>query len=88
MKFNEWSRKRIKLGVKRLTSRRTRHDDSEDVDYIVGPLPWKFIRDFLYRDEGAVCPDELQKVINQIFRKEVEDDKVFFVHVLKEGYNG
>jgi len=70
--------------VKRLTSRREDHENDPDVVYSVGPLPWGFIREFLYRDEGAVCPEELQRVINQIFRREVKDHELFFVHVLKE----
>lgn len=84
MKFNAWSEKRRELGVKRLTSRRNAHTDDPDVEYVVGPLSWHFIREFLYRDEGAVCPEELQRVINQIFRREVKDHELFFVHVLKE----
>jgi len=85
MKFNSWSKKRLELGVKRLTSRKEieEHPDPE-VDYVVGPLPWCFIREFLYRDEGAVCPEELQRVINQIFRRKVGDWEEFYVHVLKE----
>lgn len=84
MKYNPWSQKRIELGVKRLTSRKEPHPDNPDVKYFVGPLPWKFIRDFLYRDEGALCPLELQRVINQIFRRVVDDDEQFYVHVRKE----
>lgn len=84
MKFNAWSRARIELGIKRLTSRRIGYPHDPDVDYVVGPLPWKFIRDFLYRDEGAETPIELQKVINQIFRRYVEAHELFYVHVLKE----
>lgn len=84
MKFNEWSQRRINLGMKRLTSRRIAYIGDPDVDYIVGPLPWKFIKEFLYRDEGAFTSDELQKVINEIFRKTVGPDKMFYVHVLKE----
>ena len=83
MKFNAWSRKRRELGVKHLTSRKEPHENDPGVEYFVGPLPWKFIRRFLFRDEGAVCPEELQSVINQIWRKEVPDDQLLFVHVLK-----
>lgn len=85
MKYNAWSKKRLALGVKRLTSRKSPHYDDPDVDYVVGPLPLKFIRDFLYRDEGAVCPDELQSVFNQVQRSSnVPDDMKLFVHVLKQ----
>ena len=87
MKFNAWSREKIQLGVKRLTSRKTRHDNDPDVDYVVGPLPWKFIREFLYREEGADSPEELQEVIDKIFvrrRNPVGDNELFYVHILKE----
>ena len=87
MNFNEWSQRRRKLGVKQLTSRKESHADDPDVLYEVGPLPWGFIRDFLYRGEGAVCPLELQGVINGIFRRVVSDDELFYVDVLKEEEN-
>jgi hypothetical protein len=84
MKFNAWSKKRLELGVKRLTSRSEPIYDDSDTDYFVGPLPWKFIREFLFRDEGAVCPEELQRVINQVKRRKVGDEETFYVYVLKE----
>lgn len=83
MNFNAWSQERIKRGTKRLTSRRESHADDPDVLYVVGPLPWKFVREFLWRDEGAVSPAELQKVIEDIFHRPVKDDEMFHVHVLK-----
>ena len=86
MKFNAWSRKKLELGVKRLTSRTSSQEADRDVEYVVGPLPWKFIRDFLCREEGADSPEELQRVINQIFRQIVPDDRLFYVHVLKEDF--
>jgi len=86
MKFNNWSRKRLQEGKKRLTSRRTQgefgHD--KDISNIIGPLPWWFIKEYLYRDEGAESPEELQRVINQIFRRHVELNEMFFVHVLSD----
>lgn len=84
MKFNAWSKTRLGWGVKRITSRREAHTDDPEVDYVVGPLPWKFIREFLWRDEGAVCPRQLQNVINRLQRTIVPDDKMFYVHVLTE----
>lgn len=82
MKFNAWSLNRLRLGVKELTSRNTPHYDDPDVKYVVGPLPWKFIRDYLFRYEGALCPEELQGVINQVQRRKIPDDKMLYVHVL------
>lgn len=84
MKFNSWSKKKIKLGKKRLTSRRYAYTDDPEVKFATPPLPWWFIREFLYRDEGADSPEELQKVINQIFRRRVKDDELFYVHVLND----
>ena len=65
LKFNQWSAKRIVLGVKSLTSRKERYDEDGRVCYITPPLPWWFIKKYLFRDEGAVCPEELQNIINQ-----------------------
>ena len=89
MKFNAWSRRKLELGTKRLTSRTTSHEADRDVEYVVGPLPWGFIRDFLWRDEGAESPEELQRVINEIFKrtgKVVPDDKMLIVHRLKDDF--
>lgn len=81
MKFNQWSKLRMMQGRKRLTSRNKAHMDDPHVEYIV-QLPWCFIRDFLYMAEGADSPEELQRVMNKIQRRKVEDDRLFFVHVL------
>jgi hypothetical protein len=81
MTFNEWSKARLADGRKRLTSRFVPKEDECVVD-VVGPLPWGFIRDFLYRDEGAESPEELQTVIEDIHGRHIEDDEVFYVHVI------
>lgn len=83
MKFNAWSKMRIRNGTKRLTSRRESQESDPDVLYVVGPLPWQFIKHYLYRDEGAESPEELQRVINQIFRRTVHPYEIFYVHILK-----
>ena len=83
MNFNAWSKKQIREGKKRLTSRRESQESDPDVLYVVGPLPWQFIKYYLYRDEGAESPEELQRVINGIFRRTVRPYEVFYVHVLK-----
>lgn len=82
MKFNAWSKVRIRNGTKRLTSRRENQESDPDVLYVVGPMPWKFIKHYLYRAEGAESPEELQRVINQIFRRAVRSYEMFYVHVL------
>ena len=83
MKFSKWSQERIRQGRKHLTSR-TKPIDDPDVKYITPPLPLWFIKRFLYRDEGADSPEELQRKFNQIFRRKVDDDREFYVHVLKD----
>jgi len=82
MKFNAWSKARIRNGTKTLTSRKMRYSDPA-VYCSFGPFPWWFIKRFLYRDEGAESPEELQRVINQIFRRTVGDHEMFYVHVLE-----
>jgi hypothetical protein len=82
VKFNKWSLKRIRDGKKTLTSRRNRHEDDPHVEGIVGPLPWWFIKTYLYRDEGADSPKELQGVINQVSRRKVHGLEEFFVHII------
>lgn len=83
MKFNAWSKKRIKEGRKFLTSRKEPHYDDEHIlEVLPHPLPWWFIKRYLWRDEGADSPEELQKVINQIFRRKVKNEEMFYVHVL------
>ena len=85
MKFNAWSKERIRQGRKKLTSRKKAYWEDKDVESVLPvTLPWWFIREYLWRDEGADSPEELQKVINQIFRRRVEDDEAFCVHILKK----
>ena len=86
MKFNTWSKERMKQGRKFLTSRKEPHRNDDDVLAVLpNPLPWWFIRRFLWKDEGADSPDELQRVINKIFRRKIKGEEMFFVHVLKIG---
>lgn len=84
MKFNAWSMKRIRLGTKHITSRKEDYAAKGDPHVIasVGPLPWWFIRECLYEHEGADSPQELQRVINQIFRRIVQDKEMFYVHII------
>ena len=83
MIFSKWSKERIKLGVKRLTSRTKPEHDDPDVMYITPPLPLWFIREFLFRGEGAFTPEEFQRKINQVQRRYVKDDTMLYVHVLR-----
>ena len=78
--FNDWSRERIRQGRKICTSRTKKYVDDPRVDWISPPLPLWFIKKYLYKPEGADSPEELQKVVNQIFRKKVDSDRKFYVH--------
>ena len=78
--FNDWSRKRIEFGVKYCTSRHKRYPRDERVIWISPKLPWWFIREFLYKAEGAFLRGELQRVIESIYKRPVPDDEEFYVH--------
>jgi hypothetical protein len=82
LRFNKWSNSRRILGIKTLTSRKKRYEDDPRVIWISPKLPFWFIKNFLWKDEGAVCPEELQKVVNQIFRRKVDEHEEFYVHVI------
>lgn len=82
MKWSKWSLDRIRDGRKTLTSRTKRFDDDPEVIAVFGPLPLWFITKYLYKPEGAESPDELQRKVNQIFRRRVSPDRELFVHVI------
>ena len=84
LSFNAWSRKRLADGRKCLTSRKRAYVNDPIVKYILPPLPWWFIREYLYRDEGAESPEELERVITSIFRRKVGLNEEFYVHVLRK----
>jgi len=81
--FNEWSREKIRLGNKSCTSRHKRYAKDSLVYYITPKLPWWFIRCYLWEDEGAESPDELQQVIEGIYKRKVPDDELFYVHFFR-----
>lgn len=83
MKFDSWSKERIRNGKKSITSRKVKYVNDPDVHCVLPALPWWFICRFLFRAEGARSPKELQGVINRIFRRTVLPDEMFYVHVLK-----
>jgi len=69
--------------MKTLTSRKQKHDNDPHIKRVLDtPLPWWFIRNHLYIQEGADSPEELQRVINGIFRRKIEDDELFYVHII------
>lgn len=78
--FNAWSKERIRQGRKFCTSRHKRYVD-ERVLFIVNDIPWWFIREHLWKVEGADSPGELQAVIEDIMKRHVPDDELFNVHI-------
>ena len=78
LKFNAWSQKRIRQGRKFCTSRNHRVLDEKVLGIVM--LPWWFIKTRLYTLEGADSPDELQRIINQVQRRKVGDNEMFWVH--------
>ena len=78
--FNNWSKERIKLGYKKCTSRHKRYPKDKRVTLISPKLPWWFIREIFWDDEGAESPEELQKVIENIYKRKVPDNEEFYVH--------
>jgi len=78
--FNDWSRSRIKRGIKVCTSRHKKYTKDPRVTWISPKLPWWFIRKYLYQAEGAFDGMELQTVIDGIYKRQVKDDELFYVH--------
>jgi len=78
--FNKWSKTRILEGKKICTSRHKRYAKDERVYWISPKLPWWFIREHLFRQEGAESPSELQNVIEAIYKRAVEGNEMFYVH--------
>ncbi len=78
--FNSWSKEKIKNGVKICTSRHRRYPKDKRVWWISPKLPWWFIKDYLYLEEGAESKLELQEVIEDIYKRKVLDDELFYVH--------
>ena len=78
--FNSWSMERINLGRKLCTSRHIKYIDDERVEWITPELSWGFIKRYFWQVEGADSPEELQEVIENIYKRKVNDDEMFFVH--------
>lgn len=78
--FNNWSKERIAQGKKSCTSRHKRYLHDSRVTYISPKLPLWFIKQYLWAVEGADSPQELQKVFNSIYKREVSKSEEFFVH--------
>ena len=78
--FNGWSRERIGQGRKVCTSRHNRYSDDKRVVWISPKLKWEFIREYLWQLEGANSKEELQEVIEDVYKRRVPDDELFYVH--------
>ena len=78
--FNEWSRGRIEKNSKFMTSRHKEYKEDHRVWKILPKMRWGDIRDKYWMLEGARSPDELQNVIEDIYKRKVPDDEMFYVH--------
>ena len=85
--FTEWSRERIAQGRKTCTSRHKRYTKDPRVYFISRKLPWGWIKKEYWKQEGADSSEELQEVIEKIYRRKVLDTEKFYVHYgnFKEG---
>jgi hypothetical protein len=78
--FNAWSKQRIEEGKKICTSRHAKYTKDPRVYWISPPLPWWFIRTYLFQAEGAINPTELNVVIQDIYKRIVSENEMFYVH--------
>lgn len=79
--FNQWSRERIKQGRKYMTSRHQKCLNDPRVKFILPKTKWGFIKNHWFGIEGADSPIELQKVIEEIYKRKVPDDEMFYPHI-------
>jgi hypothetical protein len=79
--FNDWSKKAIKRGHKFMTSRHKKYLKDSRVKAILPKTEWGFIRDNYWYIEGAESPEELQEVIESIYKRKVEDTEMFYPHI-------
>lgn len=77
--FNAWSKERIAQGRKICTSRHKKYLHDHRVT-LIEQHTWGAIRENLWKDEGANSPEELQEVIEAIYKRVVPDDEEFYVH--------
>jgi hypothetical protein len=78
--FNDWSKDKIQFNNKVCTSRHKKYTKDSRVTWISPKLPFWFIKTYLYKEEGAYSPAELQSVIEAIYKRKVEDSEEFYVH--------
>ena len=79
--FNTWSKERIKQGRKYMTSRHEQYKKDPRVKLILPSTNWGFIRDNWFGIEGADSREELQQVIESIYKRKVPDDEMFYPHI-------
>lgn len=79
--FNKWSKERIEQGRKYMTSRHQKYLNDPRVKLILSKTKWGFIRDNWFGIEGADSQEELQQVIENIYKRKVPDDEMFYPHI-------
>jgi hypothetical protein len=77
LRFNDWSKGKIQSGQKICTSRFKKYNDPR-VKFIEEKT-LGFVKNNLYREEGANSPEEFEKVWRSIFNN-FDDNKIVFVH--------
>jgi hypothetical protein len=79
--FNVWSRERILRGVKFSTSRHKKYLGDGRVFWVSPKMPWGVIKKYFFGLEGADSPQELQGVIEDIYKRPILDDELFYLHI-------
>lgn len=78
--FNDWSMERIRQGRKISTARHKRYAKDPRVWLITKQIPWGKIKKYFWMHEGANNPEELQTVIESIYKRTVRDEELFYLH--------
>ena len=97
--FNEWSRDKLRLGLKTSTARSSVYGHEGDYFFevkkkfaikMVWRCPLWFIRDFLFSLEGAETKQEFEKVWCEIHPKKrfMLPNEEFYVHFFEEVEDG
>ena len=64
-----------------MTSRHQKYTEDPRVLRILDLMPWGLIKQKFWQLEGADSPEELQKVIEDIYKRKVQDGEMFYPHL-------
>ena len=92
--FNQWSKTRLKLGVKTATSRRKKYGQVGDTfienntEYIIIKqihLPLETVTSKFWKEEGAKSPQEFKQIWESIHPKaRYQPDMLVWLHLFKK----